>query len=181
MIQTALMLLVSAVSLLTQINNTSNVPIDIRIQAEQIASTSIAFAKQVLESQDTTETEQIKTSVVSVPETVITTLPVQEELKLTIQPIVDLSSTTEKFAGDQYDQRHYHIHFETNLPTTAIWSVREMGYDLTPANYNGGNGGWIWKEATTTFDAYFTNLWSQSASYKLNIDGIDQEFVGQMR
>ena len=90
MIQTALMLLVSAVSLLTQINNTSNVPIDIRIQAEQIASTSIAFAKQVLESQGTTETEQIKTSVVSVPETVITTLPVQEELKLTIQPIVDL-------------------------------------------------------------------------------------------
>lgn len=170
MIQLALSLLLSASMLLQAVTGNPGASPELKQQANQVATTAIAYAYGVLGAgsvslQDGTGGEITLTLPSMVVEAVNPVMA--EKLAFTVQPVLTKLSTST--GQGIYNDANYSLTFETNVPATAVYSAF--------------NSNFVEQTATTTFDLRFSNTWGMQVPFEVNItDSVNSlKYQGQLK
>ena len=164
MIQIALALLLSAQSLLGMLNTVPNLTPEFKAQAVEVATQAIIYAETVIaDSPDSSKTAQGEVFTAQpqqvTPITTIGSIIPVDPLYFTVGPTVTLVSTSTE-VGIQFPVQNYNIHFETDNPATAefsIYSSNKQELDI-PA---------------TSFDFQVSNYWGMQVPFKITVTSVD--------
>lgn len=163
MIQLALSLLLAAQLLLANVVANPNASPVLIQQAQQTASFAIQVAEQVLGGSTTPVLspqealgQAFTPMLASMPISAPIVAPTPISVGFNVLPIVTYISTSTDFNSGFGYIDNYSIHFETNVPATAVFTIYGSNeQDVT--------------QPSTSFDIPITNLWHMQVPFKIEI------------